>query len=698
MINPVSNGNEGKDPDKNKNKQVDLLGLEDNNLNGPESQRQLSESKEPDSVIDDDLIEKKEQEQEEEKPKSLPDKDPGNEEELIEEIPHLKKKEKKDDEIDVMEEAAEEENEFTKEIIVGHNYEYKTIQSAVDAARPGTSIKIAKGIYRENIMIKAKTKIELCSLDPNDQAIILSENSPCIFVYCLEEQDTVKIFNLKFIHRGIRDDLASSGDILTSEFYSWHNQNNNKEAIFIFKNADEIEKLEVNYYLDSKIIENIFEDNRGNFTGISIMKGTTFITNCQISLAFLTTETKDVLPAVYIENSIGILENTLIKGNKDFLTVGVFSHNAQLKMNECKVFRHRCGGVVAVVDERNTVNINKCHLLGNSGCGVSIMSMAGKAALKEKSQGVKNALEINIEQNLFELNLGIGLILRKCFNASVIGNKFYKNLVNGAVFTDCDGFVMMNEFIKNKGCGLIVESVEEQNDVKIFKNIVSENYKNGIDVRGNNNNTLISQNSVISGNYLNGIFVHELASPQIKNNNIFENSYHGILIESNSFAEVLANKIYGNVRTNISFGGKLSENTKIRDNEIYKARNEGIYIIEANGGEITGNKVYENNEGIVLIKCENTLVSKNEIHNNSRTGVLFSDMSNPVFTDNEIYENYFIGVLIRDASKGIVEGNLMRQNVIQFYLSKTCLKQKKAILDKNNIEGRFDCADYCNIF
>ena len=532
----------------------------------------------------------------------------------------------------------------------------------------------------------------------DDPAILLSENSPCIMIHCLEANDTVKIYNIKFIHRGIRDDVTDE-DLLQTEFFAWHISHiNNKESYFIYKNAEEVEKLEVNNVLDIKIIENIFEDNHGNFCAISILKGTISVNNCQISLACLTTETKNVLPAIYIENSIAIIENTTIKGNKDYLTVGIYSHDAQLKINECRVFRHRCGGIVSVVNERNSVNISKCHVLLNEGCGILIMSLVGKSALKEKAAGVKNTLEINLEQNVLELNQGTGLILTKCFNASVIGNKFFSNILNGATLTDCDGFVMMNNFIKNKGTGLVLEAIEESNEAKIFKNFFDENYKNGIDIRGKNNNSIISQNSKIANNYLNGIYVHNEASPEIKYNDIFENNHHGILIESNSYAEVSSNKIFGNIKTNVAFGGKLSSKVKITSNEIYNSRNEGIYIVEADGGEVARNKVYDNNEGIVLINCVGTLIHHNEIYHNMRTGVLVSDESICTFLKNELVENYFIGLLIRDSSTGSYRGNLMRQNVIQFYVSKECLKLKDSIVRHNNVEGRFETADYCNIF
>ena len=167
--------------------------------------------------------------------------------------------EESDSEIDIFG-SDNDDSRIMNEIIVGPEREYKTIQSAVDAAKGKTIIKVEPGIYRETIQIKAKKDIELTSYDTNDQAIILSENSPCISIYCLEVPDVIKIVNLKFIHRGVRDDLnTGTGDILTSEFFAWHAaQLNNKENVFIYKNAAEIEKLEVNYTLDVKIIENIF--------------------------------------------------------------------------------------------------------------------------------------------------------------------------------------------------------------------------------------------------------------------------------------------------------------------------------------------------------------------------------------------------------------------------------------------------------
>ena len=591
-----------------------------------------------------------------------------------------------------------EEQNYQYEIKVGKNQQYKSIQKAIDDAKNNTIIKILPGLYWENLTLKGKNRVDICSLNEDDPAYILSDNSPCIMIHCLEANDTIKLYNLKFIHRGIRDDVLDN-ELCQTEFFEWHkNHKDNKETYFIYQNSAEVEKLEINHEIDIKIVENINEDNHGNFCAISILKGTVSINNCEISLAFLTSETKNVLPAIFAENSTAIVENTSIKGNQDYLTVGIYSHDAQLKINECRIFENRCGGIISVVNERNSINISKCHILKNEGCGILIMSIAGKSALKEKAVGIKNTLEINIEQNVLELNQGTGLILKKCFNASIIGNKFYSNLLNGADLTDFDGFIMMNNFYKNKGTGLLLETVEESNEAKIFNNFFDENYQNGIEITGKNNYSIISQNSKICNNYLNGIYVHDLANPEIKYNKIYNNSHHGILIESNSCADVNLNEIHHNVRTNIAFGGKMTNKTHITNNEIYSSRNEGVYVVEADGGEIGKNNIYDNNDGIVLIKCTEIYIHRNKIHNNIRTGTLLSDMSSSIFVDNEVTDNDFIGLMIRDEGKGQFRDNFFKQNSIQFYISKNCLNLEKQLKEQNNVDGRYEKADKCLIF
>ncbi len=48
--------------------------------------------------------------------------------------------------------------------------------------------------------------MELYSENPEEPAIILSSQGPCIKIESLKETDTIKISNLRFCNRGIRFD------------------------------------------------------------------------------------------------------------------------------------------------------------------------------------------------------------------------------------------------------------------------------------------------------------------------------------------------------------------------------------------------------------------------------------------------------------------------------------------------------------
>jgi parallel beta-helix repeat protein len=552
-------------------------------------------------------------------------------------------------------------------------------------AEPKTKIKIKRGIYRERLVIKSKYDLEIVSSDPLHPAIIMSDNSPCLTITGLSEDQNIKISQLRFVQRGMReeDELAESVT---------------KENCFIYQNANMIESLEINYMMNMDIMEGILDENRGSLSAISILSGTVMISDCQVTLAFLTTETIKIIPAIYAENSVVFVESVLIKGNSESLTVGIVSHNSNLKVSSCKILNHRCAGILCDLNERNRVTINKCEVKENTGCGIFAIVKVKRKAIQEKKEGTKNICEIKLEDNLIEKNQGVGLKIINCFNLNIIGNKIFENLLNGCELTDCSGLIMLNSFYKNKGAGALFEAIEEIFDAKIFKNTVYENFLNGLEVKGYNNFANISQNDKIGNNYLSGIFIHDKASPKINGNTVHDNMHQGVLIVSGSYAHVEGNRIFKNYKADIAFGGHLAENTKIINNEIFSSRSEGIFIIEAKGGLVARNKIYKNNDGIIIIKCQDVEISENEVYDNIRCGILISDMSTPKLYSNKIFENNFLGVFIRDHSEGEYEGNELIKNISQLYLSANCKALLPILKKKNRIEGRTDTAASCNIF
>lgn len=372
-----------------------------------------------------------------------------------------------------------------------------------------------------------------------------------------------------------------------------------------------------------------------------------------------------------------------IVGNNEFLTVGLLIYNCNINLIDCNILDHRCGGLLTKISEENKITINKCNFKNNSGI-----------ALYVKGNGQK----IHLEDNSFNKNLGVGVKIIDSANLSLIGNTFKMNLLNGADLINCDGLIMLNTFKNNKGCGLLLES---QHDgifsAKIFKNIFENNYLSGIMVKGENNSAKIYQNKKICKNFLNGIHVTEKATPKIFDNIIDSNLNHGILINSGSSASVEKNIIFENQKSNIAFGGKLSEKTIIDRNKIYGSKNEGIYVTQSSGGTIRKNEIHSNNDGIVISNCISLDVRENNIYGNIRCGILVSSKSHPTIMKNNIHDNDFIGMFIRDVSTGDYINNDIKKNVSQLYLSKNCSGMFDQIKKENRIQGRVDITKTCNI-
>ena len=76
-----------------------------------------------------------------------------DEKKFEEEIKELNKEQKEELEEEEEDEELKEEKDFENEYIVGPNTEYPTIQSAINACKNKSIIKISPGIYRENITV-----------------------------------------------------------------------------------------------------------------------------------------------------------------------------------------------------------------------------------------------------------------------------------------------------------------------------------------------------------------------------------------------------------------------------------------------------------------------------------------------------------------------------------------------------------------
>lgn len=77
---------------------------------------------------------------------------------------------------------------------------YKTIQSAIDDAKPNSTIKITSGLYKENIVIR-EPSLKIESKDFNPDVYIMGNKGPAVLID-IPNGGTCLIQNIRFVHKG----------------------------------------------------------------------------------------------------------------------------------------------------------------------------------------------------------------------------------------------------------------------------------------------------------------------------------------------------------------------------------------------------------------------------------------------------------------------------------------------------------------
>jgi len=157
-----------------------------------------------------------------------------------------------------------------------------------------------------------------------------------------------------------------------------------------------------------------------------------------------------------------------------------------------------------------------------------------------------------------------------------------------------------------------------------------------------------------------------------------------VLLESQS-CTISANTITGSFLGIVLLSAGKS---KVVGNEVYDINGDySIYISDSNETLVADNKVYSNIRGIVIDNSSDSVIIRNQIHNNSNFGVWFSAIHNFTFTknnssgngvginfeadsqDNLILENYFcengIGIRLDNASNNLIYHNNFMNNSLQ---------------------------------
>lgn len=169
----------------------------------------------------------------------------------------------------------------------------------------------------------------------------------------------------------------------------------------------------------------------------------------------------------------------------------------------------------------------------------------------------------------------------------------------------------------------------------------------GIDISGGSTNITVEDLTIIGASHA-AIKVDSSSQVHIRNCTLFENQNNGI---------------WSYYSTDITITG-----CNINDTGKYKGTGNGISLEVTSRCLIRGNKLYDNDKGIILISTQTTSTEENtmefnEIYGN-RVGVRFEDASDNNMEYNKIYDNTGVGInLTVDATDNLIFHNNLQNNI-----------------------------------
>ncbi|KRX06051.1 Pectin lyase fold/virulence factor [Pseudocohnilembus persalinus] len=523
----------------------------------------------------------------------------------------------------------------------------KTIQEAIDIAQEGGIIKISPGLYKENIYIN-KPGLRLEPKEKTGDIIIFAQKSAAITID-LDLNQKCFIIGIKLCHSGFNEEEVNSKldeyNRIMARIYNYEDKS--KHGISADKSIEKSQK-------DS------FEFDRINNINQDSKKKSQFGKNKRNKM----------------NQSISNIDQEQLeqeKGNKKQPTIGILVKSSDCLIKDSNIHSHQLGGI---------------HLWGNKNTKIKIQNNKVQNCLP-RGNGICCGgpdCQIFIEGNDISKNF-IGVNIGIANQAQIVKNQIYFNSF-GIEIISGDPFVFNNQIEKNLVAGILTRTFGEFRCDGIIKRneYIRCNKEYGIVCQGENNFTKIEKNENISYNKKSGIKVEDKAHAYIYRNSIFKNIGQGILIVESASAIIESNEVADNLKANIALGGFGSQNSVIVSNKIKGGRCEGIFLIDASECWILRNKIYENNDGIIMVMSI-PWVEKNEIYRNKSNGVMAIKDSRPKFQKNLIEQNGFIGLFIRDKSNGDITGNNIWGNKKTNLLVEQRIKKLDNILKVFQEEG-----------
>ena len=183
-------------------------------------------------------------------------------------------------------------------------------------------------------------------------------------------------------------------------------------------------------------------------------------------------------------------------------------------------------------------------------------------------------------------------------------------------------------------------ALESGSDNLIRNNNVYNSTNSGINVWQSNSNELIGNNVTGSGD--TGIWVYGATGNLVQQNTLYCNSWNGIRISGMSWSNTIVENTVLESRDFQGIGVWDSFDNWILNNTIRGNNNNGIYMEQSSGNNISWNEISDskNFSGISLFLADSNLIVGNQIHGLVKAGVRVESSFGNRIHENTIHDNW----------------------------------------------------------
>ncbi|MFD3450010.1 right-handed parallel beta-helix repeat-containing protein [Microbacteriaceae bacterium 4G12] len=487
---------------------------------------------------------------------------------------------------------------------------YKTINQAIQIAKPGTKIIVEPGTYNESLIFNKD--IEIIGEGPVEKIILCSTNSTTVFM----NTDYARLSGLTIRCEGLEEDNQSySVDIPQGTLLLQDCHISSMGSCIHIRNAN-----------TNPTIQRCIISNNGN-DGCGILIG---------------------------NNAQGIIEGCFIyeNGYSNIIIMG----GANPLIRDCKIYSSNQNGVWVKNQGRGT--IENCEIYCNAYPNIQIAEQGNPMIrscyiyegqqngvwIKEQGRGTIENCEIydNASANIEIVTKG---------NPVIRNSKIYNGERSGIwIDSEACGTIENCEIYSNTYANI---GISTQADPVIRSCYIYEGQQNGVWIKEQGRGTI--ENCEIYGNVYANIEITTKGDPIINGCKISNGKGSGVWISDQGFGTIENCEVYSNTHANI--GIVAQADPVIRSCYIYEGQQSGVWVKDQGRGTIEDCEIYGNVFENIEINTEgDPVIRKCKISNGKSSGVWVSDKGFGTIENCELYSNTYTNIGIVAQADPVIRG------------------------------------------